>query len=360
MMTGATTSLSLLCRRSLFQRTARWCRLFETSYARRAIHVASSEARIVEVGPRDGLQNEPRAPDTAGKLELVQRLYQAGCRHIEVGSLVSPKWVPSMADTMDVLEGLKSWRQTLPRHEDETLVASCLVPNLQGLLRAEESRAVDEIAIFASASESFSQRNIACSIDESFERFRPVVERARSMSDGYHHQPFRIRGYVSCGVACPYEGPVAPVQVARVAARLAELGCEEISLGDTIGVGTPANVDLMLQEVLEALKGDPAVTVAVHYHDTYGQALANILVSLEKGITTIDSSVAGLGGCPYAKGATGNVATEDVVYMLNGLGVATGIDLDKLVDAAEFICEVLGQPSRSRAGTAIAAKRRSV
>jgi hydroxymethylglutaryl-CoA lyase len=263
------------------------------------------------------LQNEPRVPDANGKVELIRKLHRAGCRHIEVGSLVSPKWVPSMADTEQVLQGLREWRQSqecVDAGSNSRL--SVLVPNVQGLNKALKHRDVlDEIAIFASASESFSQRNIACSIDESFERFQAVVDGVREATADDPGSPLLIRGYVSCVIACPYQGPVNPKDVARVSEKLAEMGCYEVSLGDTIGVGTPSSVRLMLREVQAAVSPrssqDLGISLAVHYHDTYGQALSNILVSLEEsGISAVDSSVAGLGGCPYAKGASGNVATE--------------------------------------------------
>jgi hydroxymethylglutaryl-CoA lyase len=276
-----------------------------------------SDVRIVEVGPRDGLQNERRVPDANGKIELIRKLYHAGCRHIEVGSLVSPKWVPSMADTEQVLQGLREWRQSAVQAgpmDGGSKRFSVLVPNKQGLVKAMNHRdVIDEIAIFASASEAFSQRNIACSIDESFERYQGVVTVVREADDKLRRtssSPLLIRGYVSCVIACPYQGLVSPVDVARVVERLVDLGCYEVSLGDTIGVGTPASVRAMLREVQSAVSGSD-VNLAVHFHDTYGQALSNILVSLEDaGVSTVDSALAGLGGCPYAKGASGNVATE--------------------------------------------------
>lgn len=306
----------------------------------------------MEVGPRDGLQNEGSAPpSTDQKITLIQMLVNAGCQHIEVGSFVSPTKVPSMADSGQVLDRLREWRRS--QHPPPTNVQfSCLVPNRQGLQAALQHH-VDEIAIFGSASEAFSQRNIGCSIDESMNRFRAVVSEAATQAS----PTLPVRGYVSCVIACPYQGTVSPLQVTTVTEQMMELGCYEISLGDTIGVGTPASIVAMLHEVQAVVAGS-SVQLAMHCHDTYGQALANIFVALERGIHVIDSSVAGLGGCPYAKGATGNVATEDIVYMLNGLGVHTGIDLEKLVDAAEYISGVLKRPSRSRAGTAIAAKRK--
>lgn len=295
------------------------------------------EVKIVEVGPRDGLQNESSIVSVADRIEVIKLLALSGCQHIEGGSFVSPKWVPSMADSDKVFEGLMDWRKSNPN-----IVLSCLVPNLRGLEQAKEQR-VGEVAIFASASEGFSKKNINCTIDESFERFSPIVEQANGIP---------VRGYVSCVFACPYDGKTKPTDVARVTERLLDLGCHEVSLGDTIGVGTPADTDRLLDELSPWIPN-----LAAHFHDTYGQALANTLTALDRGISVVDSSIAGLGGCPYANGASGNCATEDVLYMMDGLGVSTGIDLEKLVDAAEFICSVLGRPSRSRAGLAIAAKR---
>jgi hydroxymethylglutaryl-CoA lyase len=294
--------------------------------------LCSSDVRVVEVGPRDGLQNEPRVPDAHGKVELIRKLHEAGCRHIEVGSLVSPKWVPSMADTEQVLQGLREWLQSTSAHTDDSNRFSVLVPNKQGLLKAMNHRdVVDEVAVFASASESFSQRNIACSIDESFERFQAVVATARD-ADFEARRPLLIRGYVSCVIACPYQGSVSPADVARVVGRLGDLGCYEVSLGDTIGVGTPASVREMLREVQPAVSGSN-VNLAVHFHDTYGQALSNILVSLEDaGVSTVDSALAGLGGCPYAKGASGNVATEGK----DGAAVKDAKHTDPLTNALIF------------------------
>ncbi|GAX29395.1 hydroxymethylglutaryl-CoA lyase [Fistulifera solaris] len=292
--------------------------------------------RMVEVGPRDGLQNELVTLSVQDRAQFIRMLASAGCSYIEAGSFVSPKWVPQMADTEQVFQELEN----LPR--TTTLVA--LVPNLRGLEQAPSR--VNEIAIFAAASETFSQKNINCSITESLERFRPVLEMAAQ-------KQLPVRGYVSCAIACPYEGAISSAQVATVTRKLFEMGCCQVSLGDTIGVGTPYETKRLLQEFSDEEKKQ----IAVHFHDTYGQGLVNILVSLEQGITTIDSSVAGLGGCPYAKGASGNVATEDVLYMLHGMGLETGIDLMKLVDAAEFICALLGKPTRSKVGAAIAATR---
>jgi hydroxymethylglutaryl-CoA lyase len=295
-----------------------------------------SAVRIVEVGPRDGLQNEAIAVPVAARIALIEALVDAGLKTVEAGSFVSPKWVPQMADTAAVLAQLK--RKQGVRYP-------VLVPNLQGLEAAEAAGAKD-ISVFAAASESFSRKNINCSIAESLERFRPVTERARA-------EGLRLRGYVSCVLGCPYEGEIKPVAVARVARALADLGCEEISLGDTIGTGTPLKAKAMIEIVA---KDVPLDRLAVHFHDTYGQALANILAALEMGVAVIDSSVAGLGGCPYAKGASGNVATEDVVYMLNGMGIASGVDLDRLAAAGRSIMKTLGRSPTSKVAQALAAK----
>jgi len=292
--------------------------------------------RIVEVGPRDGLQNEPTPVSVAARIALIEGLVDAGIRTVEAGSFVSPKWVPQMAETAAVLAGLK--RKDGVRYP-------VLVPNLQGLEAAEAANAKD-ISIFAAASESFSKKNINCSIAESLDRFRPVAARALE-------QERRLRGYVSCVLGCPYEGAIAPEAVARVAKALYEMGCEEISLGDTIGTGTPLKAQRMIETVAKHV---PMRQLAVHFHDTYGQALANILATLEMGIAVIDSSVAGLGGCPYAKGASGNVATEDVVYMLDGMGIATGIDLDRLAKVGRFVLQQLARPPASKVAQALAAK----
>ncbi len=293
--------------------------------------------RIVEVGPRDGLQNEANNVPTAVKVELIERLAAAGVRAIEATAFVSPKWVPQMGDHAEVMRAIR-------RHPG--VAYPVLVPNEKGL-EAALAAGVEEIAIFGAASESFSRRNINASIAESFERFKPVADKALAAK-------LRVRGYVSCVAGCPYEGAVAPAAVAEVSMRLADLGCYEISLGDTIGVGTPGTVKAMIEAVAT---GVPMKMLAVHLHDTYGQALANIYASLELGVATVDASVAGLGGCPYAKGASGNVATEDVVYMLDGLGIETGIDLGKLYEAGRFICEALGREPQSKVARAMAAKR---
>lgn len=294
------------------------------------------KVRVVEVGPRDGLQNEAKTVPTATKIALIERLVDAGLKTIEAGSFVSPKWVPQMAETAAVMRALK-------RRPD--VVYQVLVPNLQGFEAARAAKA-DEVAIFAAASESFSHRNINCSIAESVERFAPVMQAANAAR-------IPVRGYISCVVDCPYEGAIAPRAVADVAARLRQLGCYEISLGDTIGTGTPTRVVAMIEAVAERV---PRERLAIHCHDTYGQALANILAALEAGIAVVDSSVAGLGGCPYAPGAAGNVASEDVVYMLNGLGIQTGVDLDRLAAAGRFISDALGREPASKCAKALAAK----
>jgi hydroxymethylglutaryl-CoA lyase len=294
------------------------------------------QVKMVEVGPRDGLQNEPGDVSTEARIALIDRLSDTGLGVIEAGSFVSPKWVPKMADTGAVLAGIR---------RRDGVSYPVLVPNMKGL-EAALAAGAREIAIFAAASESFSQKNINCSIAESLERFAPVCDRALG-------QGLRVRGYVSCVLGCPYEGAVAPAAVAAVAGRLAELGCYEISLGDTIGVGTPLAAQTMVDTVAE---GVPRDSLAVHFHDTYGQALANILACLERGVAIVDASVSGLGGCPYARGATGNVASEDVLYMLDGLGITTGVDLDTLAGAGRFIGEVLGRESASRVARALAAR----
>lgn len=293
--------------------------------------------RLVEVGPRDGLQNEQAVVGARQKVELIDRLGAAGLQTIEVGSFVSPKWVPQMADTPDVLALL----QRRPG-----VSYPVLVPNLKGL-EAALAHGVEEVAVFAAASESFSRRNVNCSIDESLDRFLPVVELARERG-------LKVRGYVSCVLGCPYEGAIEPAAASRVAARLFEMGCYEVSLGDTIGVGTPGAAQRLIAAVADRV---PVERLAVHFHDTWGQGLANIYASLELGIAVVDGSVGGLGGCPYAQGATGNVATEDVLYMLDGLGIATGVDLAALVAAAQFISGVIGRPPASRVARAFQARR---
>ncbi|MDS4031784.1 MAG: hydroxymethylglutaryl-CoA lyase [Candidatus Contendobacter sp.] len=292
--------------------------------------------RIVEVGPRDGLQNEREIVPTTVKLALIDRLADAGLKIIEAGAFVSPKWVPQMADSVAVLAGI---------HRRPGVSYPVLVPNLQGLEAALAAGAT-EITVFGAASETFSRRNINCSIAESLDRFRPVVATA-------HRHGVKVRGYVSCAMGCPYEGVVAPEKVAAVASALYAMGCYEISLGDTIGVGTPGQTQWMLEAVARTV---PMDCLAGHYHDTYGQALVNIYASLELGLATFDASIAGLGGCPYAAGASGNVATEDVIYLLNGLGIETGVDLDALVATAAFISEALNRPTASKVARALLAK----
>ena len=290
---------------------------------------------IVDVGPRDGLQAEPGMVSTADKIALIDRLSDAGLPAVEAGAFVSPKWVPQMADAADVLAGIR--RRPGTRYP-------VLVPNARGLEGAMAA-GVEEIAIFGAASETFSQKNINCSIDESLERFGPVA--AEALAAG-----MKVRGYISCVLGCPYEGDVAIESVVRVAGALDAMGCYEVSLGDTIGVGTPGRARAMVEAVAGVV---PVERLALHFHDTYGQALANILACLETGVATLDTAVAGLGGCPYAPGASGNVATEDVVYMLDGMGIETGVDMAKLVEAGQFICGVLGRVPTSKAAQAIRA-----
>ena len=292
---------------------------------------------LVEVGPRDGLQNEKTIVPAAVKIELIERLADAGLKSVEATSFVSPKWVPQMADASEVMHGVK---------RKPGVAYPVLTPNLKGFDAAVEAGA-QEFAIFASASEAFSHKNINCSVAESIKRFEPVVAAAQAME-------LKVRGYVSCVVGCPYEGEVSPQKVAEVTHALRDLGCYEVSLGDTIGVGNPASVTRMLEAVGRNV---PIKALAGHFHDTYGMGIANIYAAMQFGINTFDCSVAGLGGCPYAKGAAGNVATEDVVYLLNGLGIETGIDLDALVDAGVFISRELGRPSGSKAACAVLAKR---
>ncbi|MHC8305125.1 hydroxymethylglutaryl-CoA lyase [Pseudomonas sp. PB3P13] len=287
-----------------------------------------SHVRLVEVGPRDGLQNEAQPISVIHKVQLVDALTAAGLSYIEVGSFVSPKWVPQMAGSADVFAQIQ--RKT-------GVTYAALAPNLRGFEDALAA-GVKEVAVFAAASEAFSQRNINCSINESLQRFEPIMDAAREHG-------VKVRGYVSCVLGCPYEGDVKPGQVAQVAQELYAMGCHEVSLGDTIGTGTAGATRTMFDAVSAAV---PREKLAGHFHDTYGQAMANIYASLLEGISVFDSSIAGLGGCPYAKGASGNVATEDVVYLLNGLGIDTGIDLDALILAGQQICTVLGRPTGSR------------
>ncbi len=292
--------------------------------------------KLVEVGPRDGLQNESAIVPAAVKIALIDRLGAAGLPVIEAGAFVSPKWVPQMADSGAVLAGIT---------RRPAVAYPVLVPNLQGLEAARAAGAQD-IAVFGAASETFSQRNINCSIAESLERFAPVADAARAAG-------LRVRGYVSCVLGCPYEGAVPLDAVTAVAGRLFDMGCAEISLGDTIGVGTPGRAQALIEAVTQRV---PLERIAVHFHDTYGQALANILACLELGVAVVDSSVAGLGGCPYAVGASGNVASEDVLYMLDGMGIETGVDLRKLVAAGTLISEHLGRPPASKVARALAGK----
>ena len=293
------------------------------------------EVRIVEVGPRDGLQNERVDIGTAAKVELVDRLSRTGLRSIEATAFVSPKWVPQMADAAEVLAGIERMAG---------IAYPVLVPNEQGYARAREAGA-DEVAVFTAASEAFNLRNTNASIAQSLERFAPVLERARA--DGV-----RVRGYVSTVLGCPYQGEVPLADVVRVARSLHAMGCYEISLGDTIGVGTPAKARAMLQAVASEV---PMAALAIHFHDTYGQALANVLACLEDGVAVVDSAVSGAGGCPYAKGASGNVASEDVVYMLHGLGIRTGVDLPLLAETGRWLAGLLGRETGSKVGRALAA-----
>ena len=296
-----------------------------------------SRVKLVDVGPRDGLQNEPTPVPAAVKIALVHRLQAAGLKEIEVTSFVSPKWVPQMADAAQVMAGIT--RRPGVRY-------AVLTPNLQGFEAALASRP-DEVVVFASASEAFSQRNINCSIAQSIERFAPVVQAARAHG-------IDVRGAMSCTVGCPYEGDVDPDRVAYLAGLMQGIGVQHIGVADTIGVGTP----LKVQRAIEAARQHYALdNISGHFHDTYGQALANTLAALQLGVWQFDTSVAGLGGCPYAKGATGNVATEDVVYLLHGMGIDTGIDLDQLVDAGQFISDFLGRKTNSRVATALINKR---
>jgi hydroxymethylglutaryl-CoA lyase len=299
-----------------------------------------SQVKLIDVGPRDGLQNEKQLISAAVKIELVHRLQAAGLKEIEVTSYVSPKWVPQMADNAQVMAGIA--RQAGVRY-------SVLTPNLKGFEAsiADEKILPDEIVVFGAASEAFSQKNINCSIAESIERFAPVVQAAKARG-------IAVRGAMSCTVGCPYEGEIAPERVAYLAGLMRGIGVQRVDVADTIGVGTPRKVQAALEATLKYFAIDD---ISGHYHDTYGQALANTLASLELGVWNFQSSVAGLGGCPYAKGATGNVATEDVVYLLHGMGIETGIDLDLLIDAGQFISDALGRKPNSRAATALLNKR---
>ena len=295
-----------------------------------------AEVRIVEVGPRDGLQNEKTDIGTAAKIELIDRLSRTGLRSIEATAFVSPKWVPQMADAAQVLAGI---------HRDPAIAYPVLVPNEQGYERARAAGA-QEVAVFTAASEAFNLKNTNATIDQSLERFRPVLERAAA--DGV-----RVRSYVSTVLGCPYQGAVPLADVVRVSRSLHAMGCYEISLGDTIGIGTPEKARAMLKAVAADV---PMPALAIHFHDTYGQALANVLACLEQGVAVVDSAVSGAGGCPYAKGASGNVASEDVVYMLHGLGIRTGIDLDALAGTGRWLAGLLGRETGSNAGKALAAQ----
>jgi hydroxymethylglutaryl-CoA lyase len=297
------------------------------------------QVKIVEVGPRDGLQNEKDFVPSATKIELINRLAAAGLRNVEAASFVSPKWVPQMADGADVMAGIERRAGT---------IYSVLTPNLRGFEGALAAHA-DEIVIFGAASEAFSQKNINCSIAESIERFAPVAAAAKEHG-------LRIRGSVSCALGCPYQGEVPVASVVDVVKRFAALGCDEIDIADTIGVGTPKRTREVFEAVTEVF---PREHLSGHFHDTYGQALANIYAALIEGVEIFHASVAGLGGCPYAKGATGNVATEDVLYLMNGLGIETGIDLAQVVEIGDFISNAIGRPNVSRAGKALLAKARS-
>lgn len=288
--------------------------------------------KIVEVSPRDGLQNESQVIAVNDKVQLINDLRTAGVKHIEVTGFVSPKWVPQLADAQEVASQLAP---------DEDVVYSALTPNMKGFEAAMDA-AIKEVAVFTAASETFNQKNINCSIEESFERFAPILEQAKQ-------QNIKVRGYVSCVLGCPYEGDIDSEQVAAVSEKLFAMGCYEISLGDTIGVGTPLKAQRMFAQVAKRI---PTNSLAVHFHDTYGQALANILACIQEGARIIDASVAGLGGCPYAPGASGNVSTEDVVYMLHGMDIKTGIDLDKLITAGQNISKVLGRSVNSKVANA--------
>jgi hydroxymethylglutaryl-CoA lyase len=292
----------------------------------------------VEVGPRDGLQNEPGQVSTDVKVELIERLAGAGLPAVEATAFVSPKWIPQMADHTEVMERIR---------RKPGVSYPVLTPNLKGFEAARAAGATD-VAIFGAASEAFSKKNINCSIAESLERFEPIALESRKFN-------IRMRGYVSCVLGCPYQGEIKPDKVAEVAGALYDMGCYEVSLGDTIGTGTPGKTKAMIEACARRV---PLERLAGHYHDTYGQALANIYASLEMGVATFDASVAGLGGCPYAAGASGNVATEDVIYMLNGLGVRTGVDLDQLVEIGQWICGLLNRKPASKAALAISAKKK--
>lgn len=290
---------------------------------------------IIEVGPRDGLQNETSFVSTEHKIELINKLSQTGLKHIEATSFVSPKAIPQLADGEQVFRSIS---------KNPSVSYSALVPNERGMIKALDA-GVREIAVFTAASELFNQRNINCSIQESIERFKPVLDMAKS-------NQIRVRGYISCVLGCPYQGEVQPDMVAEVTQKLLDLGVDEISLGDTIGVGTPRQTQLVLDKILRLI---PLNRLAMHFHDTYGQAIANIYASLHYGVYRFDSSVAGLGGCPYARGASGNVATEDVLYLMHGLGINTGVDIFKIVAAGDMICKLLGRKNQSKVANALLA-----
>ncbi|MCE2510880.1 MAG: hydroxymethylglutaryl-CoA lyase [Alphaproteobacteria bacterium] len=296
-----------------------------------------TKVKMFEVGPRDGIQNEPNRVPTAVKVEFINRLSETGLQQIEIGAFVSPKVIPQMADSREVVAQIR---------KAPSVTYSTLVPNMKGFDQALEA-GVEEIEIFGAVSEAFSQKNINCSIAESLDRFAPVCEAAKKHG-------IRVRAAVSCVLGCPYEGEIAPEKVAEVTEILYEMGSYEVALGDTIGTGTPEKTKRMLEAITKRV---PVTKLSAHFHDTYGQALANIYAALEEGVAVVDSSVAGLGGCPYAKGATGNVASEDVLYMLNGMGIETGVDFDRLVDVGHFISEALGREVGSRAGLATLRKR---
>eukprot|EP00455_Lapot_gusevi_P010775 TRINITY_DN1490_c0_g1_i1.p1 TRINITY_DN1490_c0_g1~~TRINITY_DN1490_c0_g1_i1.p1 ORF type:complete len:323 (-),score=92.80 TRINITY_DN1490_c0_g1_i1:108-1076(-) len=319
----------------MMNRSARLLSTFSRSWTPHA----PKSVKIVEVGPRDGLQNEKTVVPTETKIKLINMLSATGLKNIEATSFVSPKWVPQMGDNQEVMKGITR----VPG-----VTYSVLTPNLKGFEGALASNA-SEVAVFGAASESFTRKNINCSIQESLERFQQVFDAAKKAN-------VPVRGYVSCVLGCPYEGQIEPQSVARVAKALYDMGCYEISLGDTIGTGNPASTVKMLAAVSEVV---PMSRLAVHFHDTYGQALSNILTALQCGITTVDSAVAGLGGCPYAKGASGNVATEDVLYMLNGMGVETGVSLEKVAECGQFISAALGRNPVSKVGLALMNKKPS-
>ena len=297
----------------------------------------SRDVTIIEVGPRDGLQNETSFVATQTKVNLINYLSQSGLQHIEVTSFVSAKAIPQLSDSKEVFLNID---------KPKNVCFSALVPNERGMKMALEV-GVENIAVFTAASESFNQHNINCSISESFARIKPIMAIARAKN-------IRVRGYISCALGCPYEGTISPAQVTQITRKLVDLGVDEISLGDTIGVGTPRQTKELLTQIMSCL---PLSSVAMHFHDTYGQAIANIYTALEVGVTRFDSSVAGLGGCPYARGATGNVATEDVLYLLHGLGIETGIDIYKIVLAGDMICKALGRKNQSKVANALLANR---